>query len=219
MPQPFTIVLALLPLIGYLAVLGTIRFSGRALVTTGGRDVAALAIAISGLVAVGPAELFFPASAALVFGPAVWVALAIFYALCVTLVAITSRPKLVVYGRKPDELFQPLLKAAEKIDPSATGDESTFMITLPKAGIHLRIDGQREIDCGQVVAFEPTVSFKFWSTLLGNLRGELRESPHSIPRRGVAMLVAASLLAVLLIWQGFSNQELVVEGFRDWLWR
>ena len=76
--EPFTILLALLPLIGYLLVLSAIRLSGRALVTTGGRDVAALAMAISGLIAVGPAELFFPTAAATVFGPAVWVALAVF---------------------------------------------------------------------------------------------------------------------------------------------
>ena len=73
--EPFTIVLALLPLIGYLLVLGTVRISGRVLVTTGGRDVAALGMAISGLCAVGPAELFFPNHAAIVFGPLVWVAL------------------------------------------------------------------------------------------------------------------------------------------------
>ena len=66
MIEPFTVLLALLPLIGYLLVLCIIRLSGRAIVTTGGRDIAALAIAISGLLAVGPAELFFPSSAAAV---------------------------------------------------------------------------------------------------------------------------------------------------------
>ncbi len=220
--EPFTIVLAFLPLIGYLTVLGLIRVSGRVLVTTGGRDIAALAIAISGMLAVGPAELFFPfffSAAASLFGPMVWVALGILYALCVTLVALTSTPRLIAYGRTPDELYPPLLRAAQRIDPSATGDASSLLITLPAAGIHLRVDGQRGVDYGQILSFEPNVSLRFWTTLLANLRAEVRESSAPMPRRGLVMLLAATVLGCILVWQGFGNQELVVEGFRDWLWR
>ena len=70
--EPFVIVMAFVPLIGYLLVLGWIRISGRAVVTTGARDTAALALAISGFIVVGPAELFFPNAAATAFGPIVW---------------------------------------------------------------------------------------------------------------------------------------------------
>jgi hypothetical protein len=219
MTVPFTIVLALLPLIGYLAVLGTIRVSGRVLVTTGGRDTAALGIAICGFMAVGPAELFFPHQFATVFGPLVWVALGMFYALCVALIALTSTPKLIAYGRTPDEMFEPLLRAAQRIDSAATGDANTLSVSLPSAQIHLRLDGQRGVDCAQVTAFEPGVSLRFWSTLLGNLRLETQHSPTPLPRRGFAMLLAAVVLSGILVWQGFGNQELVVEGFREWLWR
>ncbi|MEM7316751.1 MAG: hypothetical protein AAF497_26760 [Planctomycetota bacterium] len=219
MTIPFTIVLALLPLIGYLTVIGMVRVSGRVLVTTGGRDTAALGIAICGFMAVGPAELFFPHQFATVFGPLVWVALATFYALCVALVALTGAPKLVVYGRTPDELFEPLLRAAQRIDAAAKGDESTLSVTLPAAKIHLRLDGQRGVDCAQVTAFEPGVSLRFWSLMLGNLRTEVRQSPAPLPRRGFGMLLAATVLGGILVWQGFGYQELVVEGFREWLWR
>ncbi len=217
--EPFTILLALLPLIGYLLVLSAIRLSGRALVTTGGRDVAALAMAISGLIAVGPAELFFPTAAATVFGPAVWVALGVFYALCTTLVALTTSPKLVVYGRTPEELFEPLLAAAREIDPKASGESQTLQVRLPQSGVHLRLDGVRYIDHALVLAFEPNLSPRFWKTLLLNLRKQVSQRVSPMPRRGFAMLAVVVMLSTILLWQSFSNRELLVEGFRDWLWR
>lgn len=188
------------------------------LVTTGGRDIAALAIAISGMLAVGPAELFFPSSAATVFGPLVWFALAGFYALSVALIALTSQPKLVIYGRTPDEIFQPLLNAAREIDVKATGDDRTLQIAMPTVGIRIRVDGQRGIDCSQVVAFEPNVSSVFWIKLLAGLRRHAAEATP-VPRRGLAMLVVALLMGSLLLWQSLGKGELVVQGFRDWLWR
>ena len=217
--DPFTILLALLPLIGYLLVISMIRLSGRALVTSGGRDVAAIAMAISGLLAVGPAELFFPTAAATVFGPVVWVALAIFYALCTTLVALTTTPRLVIYGRTPEELFEPLLAAAKEIDPQASGDIRTLLVRLPQAGVHLRLDGQRSIDNAQVLAFEPNISIRFWRKLLVNLRQQVGMRASPMPRRGLAMLVVVMFLCSILLWQSLGNRELVVEGFRDWLWR
>jgi hypothetical protein len=33
------------------------------------------------------------------------------------------------------------------------------------------------------------------------------------------MFAVALGLGVFLVWQSFGNQELVVEGFRNWLWR
>ena len=217
--DPFTILLALLPLIGYLMVISLIRLSGRALVTTGARDVATVAIAISGLLAVGPAELFFPTAAAAMFGPAVWLALGIFYALCTVLLSLTTPPRLVVYGRTPDELFEPLLAAAKEIDPTARGEHNTLQVSLPGVGVHLRLDGQRSIDNAQVIAFESNLSIRFWKILLTNLRRQVSLHATPMPRRGFALLVVVLFLSSVLIWQSFGNRELVVEGFRGWLWR
>lgn len=217
--EPFTILLALLPLIGYMLVICIIRLSGWVMVTTGGRDVAAIAMAISGLLAVGPAELFFPTAAATVFGPAVWLALGVFYALCTALFALTTTPRLVVYGRTPEELFEPLLAAAKEIDPQASGEIRTLQVRLPQAGVHLRLEGQRSIDNAQVLAFEPNLSLRFWRTLLVNLRKQVSLRASPMPRRGFAMLVLVIMLSSVLLWQSFGNRELVVEGFRDWLWR
>jgi hypothetical protein len=219
MVEPFAILIALLPLIGYLVVFSLIRLSGHALVTTGGRDIAALAFAVSGMVVVGPIELFFPRVAATVFGAKVWIALAIFYVLCVILIALTSRPKLIVYGRTPAETFGPLLSAAQAIDPAASGDADTLQIMMPTSGVRLRADGQRLADYTEILSFEPNLSPMFWNQLITVLRRELGQTKATRPRQGFSMLLVAGMLSGLMIWQSFGNQELVVQGFKEWLWR
>jgi hypothetical protein len=217
--DPFTVLVALAPLIAYLLVICVVRLSGRALVTTGGRDIAALALAISGFLAVGPAELFFPTAAAAMFGPAVWCALAMFYGLSVSLIALSFAPRIAVYGRTAEELYPPLLLAAKTIDVNAVGDDQLLQVTLPGLGVHLRIDGHRGVDYAQIVAFEPNVSFKFWSMLLAATRAQVQSQTPPLPRRGFAMLFFAFFLCGVIISQSFGNQELLVQGFRDWLWR
>jgi hypothetical protein len=56
--DPLHVAIALGPLATYLLVLGVLNLSSRPLLTTGGRDAAALAMAIAGLMVVGPMELF-----------------------------------------------------------------------------------------------------------------------------------------------------------------
>lgn len=217
--DPVFLLIALLPLIGYLLLLGFVRLSGKALVTTGGRDLASLGFAISGLVAIGPGELFFPKSAAGVFGPWVWVALIAFYSLIVSLIALTSRPRLVVFGRTPDQMLEPLFESAKKLDETATVDNEKLQVYLPKLGIRLRAAGHIGVDATYVESFELVTSIEFWNTLLGHLRDKASEAETPTPRRGGAMVVAAILLSAIVVWQGLQNHQQLVQGFREWLWR
>ena len=215
----FPLLLALLPLVAYLGTLGAIRASGRALVTTGGRDTAALAVAVAGLVAVGPLELFFPSMSAAIMGPLVWVPLALLYSLCVSLYIIVRPQRLVVYGRASDQVFDAAVRAAQKIDSAATGNAETHHITLPTIKVNLRLDGYHGQDPCQVIAFEPNLAPKFWSLLLSSLREEVQQIPASTPRPAFAMLLVAVAVGGFLLWQGIDDRALVVEGFREWLWR
>ena len=217
--EPFSLLMALLPLVGYLLVLGMVRFSGRALVTTGARDLAALGIALAGMFAIGPAELFFPATAATVFGSIVWLALIAFYFLTLALVCLTVTPKLVLYGRTAEETYDSLLRAAERMDQRTTGDSTTMHVHMGTLDIHLRLEGISGLDYCRVLSFEPIASLKFWGTLLGNLRGELNESPAPNARRGLGMLLVALAMGAFLTMYSLSNQTRVVDGFREWLWR
>ena len=219
MINPFTILLALLPLVGYLLLLGAIRVSGRTVVTSGARDLVALGIGISGLIAIGPIELFFPTAAATVFGPYVWIALAIFYSLCLSLCALTSQPRLVIYGRSPVQTHEALLKAAQQIDVAATGTADNLQIVLPTIGVRLRVDGTPRSDCAQVFAFEPNLNATFWIRLQARLRSEFADPTVKRSYQGVLTLAVAACLVAFILWQSMGREELVVEGFRKWLWR
>ncbi|MEL6107538.1 MAG: hypothetical protein AAFU85_15975 [Planctomycetota bacterium] len=217
--EPIFVLIALLPLIAHLLQLSTLRLSGRVLVTTGGRDIAALGFAIAGLVAVGPGELFFPKAAAGLFGPWVWVALFTLYSLVVSLIALTAKPKLVTYGRTPEQLFQPLMTSALKLDADATGDREALSVHLPTLKVHLRIVGHPWIDTATIESFEHIPSVNFWNSLLGHLREQAESTKAASPRRGVSMLLIAIVLLGVVIWQGYGYNEQLVEGFRQWLWR
>ncbi|TWU43733.1 hypothetical protein Q31b_12620 [Novipirellula aureliae] len=217
--NPFTILLACLPLVGYLLLLGMIRVSGRTVVTSGARDLVALGIGISGLIAIGPIELFFPTAAATVFGPYVWIALAIFYSLCLSLCALTSQPRLVVYGRSRMQTYEALLKAAQQIDPAAGGTADNLQIVLPSINVRLRVDGAPHSDWAQVFAFEPNLNATFWNRLQARLRSEFADSTVQRNYQGLLTLAAAACLIAFMVWHCRGREELVVEGFRKWLWR
>ena len=68
--EPFHQCLAFGPVAIYLWLLGAIGLSRRPVVVSGGRDAAALALAVSGLIFVGPLALLFPESVAAHIGPA-----------------------------------------------------------------------------------------------------------------------------------------------------
>lgn len=217
--EPIYWLIALLPLIAYLLLLGMIRLSGGVLITTGGRDIAALGFAVAGLMAIGPGELFFPKAAAGMFGPWVWLALAAFYGLIVSLLGLTSRPRLIVYGRTPDQMLQPLLEAGREFDSDASCDRETLQVFLPKLRVHLRAAGHQGIDSTSIESFEPIGSITFWEKLLGHLRDKVELTSAPTPRRGGMMVVIALMMGMFVMWRAIVERQQVVEGFSEWLWR
>ena len=217
--EPIYLLIALLPLIAYLLLLGIIRLSGRVLITTGGRDIAAMGFAVAGLIAIGPGELFFPKAAAGVFGPWVWLALATFYGLIISLLGLTARPRLVVYGRTPEQMIQPLLEAGRELDPDASSDRETLQVFLPKLRVHLRAAGLQGIDSSSIESFEPIATIAFWEKLLGHLRDKAESTSAPAPRRGGMMVFVALTMGTFIVWRAIAQRQQVVEGFSEWLWR
>lgn len=217
--DPFASLIAFTPLLIYLFAIAIVRLRGRAFVTTGGADTAAVLVAISGLIVVGPMELFFPKATAFLLGPWVWIPLLLLYLLFGCLLIINGRPRLVVYGRTSEVLFDALSLAAESIDPSTRSDPETGQVHLPTVGVHLRIDAAPEHDCVNVVAFEPMLSPTFWRAIRMKLRSELRETSAPSPRRGWTVLALAILMTGWLVKYVASQPQLLVDGFQDWLVR
>lgn len=217
--EPFPALLAFTPLILYLLCLALIRVSGKAWVTTGERDTAAVMVAISGLIVVGPMELFFPKATAYLLGPWVWGPLILLYFLFGCLLIINSRPKLVVYGRTSDQLFTALSGAARKLDDSAIVDDDRQQIHLPKVGAHLRLDSAPGHDCINVLSFEPTLSDAFWRLLRTHLKHEIASTSPPYPRRGWAAMAIALIMLFWLVQYIVEEPARMVDGFREWFIR
>ena len=117
--DPFRLCLALGPMAMYLLLLGSINLARRPRLVSGVRDAATVALAVSGLIIVGPMELFFPFRAAARFGPHVWLLLLALYALCTILWLLMLRPRLVIYNISVDKLRPILADAVDSLDADA----------------------------------------------------------------------------------------------------
>lgn len=133
---PFAI--AAIPVAIYLILMGGLRLRNRPLVTTGWRDTLTLGIAASGLVAIGPMQLFFPADAAARWHGWVWLALLILYLLGLAMVLLSCRPRLIAYGMDEAQFRKTLLAAAQKVDPNS--DWQDDVLTMPNSSIQLAMD-------------------------------------------------------------------------------
>lgn len=218
---PLAMLVALLPLATYLLLLGTIRLVARPLVTTGTRDGAAVALAISGLVVVGPIQLFspifFPTAAVSVLGWWVWVLWAFLYFFCATLVLFSVPQRIVIYGMRPADIFEPLEAAARLIDPSTTSDPERMQVALEQRRVRLRIEPLGGTDAVAIEAFEKHLHPEFWNHLLRELRERTATMRRPPSRGGVGMFVAGALLMGFVIYQIIVHPTAILAGIREWL--
>src|SRR4051812_900174 len=107
--DPVPLAIAAVPMAIYLLWLGVINLRRTPRVVSGTREIAALALAVTGLLVVGPINLLLPQGAVVRLGLLVWPLLITFYALCVVLCMLVARPRLVVYNISLDQL-RPVLE-------------------------------------------------------------------------------------------------------------
>ena len=119
LPDPLRLAIAIVPLVAYGLVLGILNARRRPFLTTGGADLAALGVALTGLVLIGPIELFRPEEATTEFGSYVLLFLLALYWLGLWLTILLSRPRLVIYNISDAELRPVLAETARTIDSQA----------------------------------------------------------------------------------------------------
>src|SRR3954467_2274701 len=131
--DPFRLAIALVPVAAYVLLLGLLNLRRRPFLTSGGCDVAALGVALSGLMFVGPMELLRPEAATRSFGNYIWLFLLLFYWLWLVFAVLLSRPRRVVYNISAEELHPILAEAAARLDTTArwAGDQ----LSLPGLGV------------------------------------------------------------------------------------
>ena len=192
--------LALGPVAMYLLLLGTINLSRRPVLVSGVRDTATLALALSGLIVIGPMELFFPFSAAARFGNYVWVLLLLLYAMCVVLALLLLRPRLIIYNISVNKLRSFLADAVERLDADAhwAGDS----LVLPQLDVQLYIDNYPALRNVSLVSAGGRQSPAGWRrlelVLLAVLaRAEVPRNPGGLSLLAAGILILAGLAAAV----------------------
>ena len=198
--DPFRLCLALGPVAIYLLLLGAVNLSRRPLLVSGGRDAAALALAVSGLVIIGPMELFVPVGATVQVGPYVWLLLLALYGLCVALSLLLLRPRLVIYNISVDKLRPVLATLVEQLDTDArwAGDS----LVLPGLGVQLYVDSFAMLRSASLISAGGNQSHPGWrrlETALGDAltREEVARNPGGLSLLGASLLIMAAIVLAI----------------------
>jgi hypothetical protein len=213
--DPLYFCIAIAPLAVYLLMLGIINLRGKPFVTTGARDAAALGIGLVGFVVVGPMELFFPEGAASRFGPWVWLMLIIFYGLCVSLIVLLMRSRIVVYNISMEELRPILTSVAMKMDKHSrwTGDS----LLLPEKRIHLHVEPVDWLRNIQLTAGGNQQSYDGWQELEKELSLAVKKIAVGPNMIGVPLLVMSAIFAIgTAIWM-LNEQPAVAKALEELL--
>ncbi len=211
----FSTCVALGPLAIYLLLLGAIHLSRRPLVVSGTRETLALGLALLGLVAVGPMRLFMPLDAASHYGQAVWLLLGGFYALCLVLLLLVSRPRLVVYNVSAERLRAALSEVAKRLDPDATWIGST--LSMPLVHVQLQVDEFTPMGNVSLVATSDEQSVGNWRRLERSLRQALSDVPALGRAHGVWLTVCALTILTMLVWRAAGDPQTIARGLERML--
>ena len=211
--DPFRLCLALGPVAMYLLLLGAINLSRRSLLVSGVRDAAALALAVSGLVVIGPMELFFPFESAVKLGSYVWLLLLALYVMCVVLWLLLLRPRRVIYNISADKLRPILADAVGQFDGDArwAGDS----LAIPGLGVQLYMDNFAPLRSVSLISAGGNQNHTGWRRLETALRTALAREEVARNPRGLSLIVASLLCIVGIVLAIAHNPEAVARSLLD----
>ena len=119
-----------------------------------------------------------------------------FYGLCLTLLVLLLRPRLVIYNVNPDQLRAVLAEVVAELDADArwAGDS----LVLPKLGVQLHVELSRGMRNVQLVAAGHRQNYAGWKRLEIALAKVLHQTTGSPNPAGFGMIAAGVLLICLL---------------------
>lgn len=206
--DPFRLAIALVPVAAYTLLLGIVNARRRPFMTSGGADLGALGFAISGLVLVGPLELFRPVAFTREMGNYVWVVLLLLYWMLLLLVVLFSRPRLVVYNTSMEEMHPVLAETAARLDPDSRWAGNHLI--LPGLGVQLHFDSLDWMRNVSLVSSGSRQNIDGWLRLSRELRKALAPMRvKSNPRAIGLVLVSFALLAFSVTYMLMRPTELM----------
>ena len=213
--DPLRLGIALSPLAAYVLLLGLVNLSSRPLLTSGGRDLAALALGISGLVVIGPMELFFPELAVERLGGYVWLLLLACYALLGVLLMLVARPRLVIYNMTVEQLRPTLANVVSDLDPDARW--AGECLVLPRLGVQLHVEPFLAMRNVQLVSSGPHQSFAGWRRLERTLVKALKGTSSPPNPYGFSLVFFGLLMVALVTYSVVSDTEAVAQALGEML--
>ena len=215
MVDPLHLSIALGPLAVYCLLLGMINVSSRPFLTTGARDVAALGVAVSGLVIAGPMELFLPEVAAWKYGPYVWLLLLAFYSMCLTLLVLLMRPRIVIYNVTVDQLRPILNEVIRELDPDARWAGECLVI--PKLGVQLHLDSFSLMKNAQLVSAGGKQNYGGWRRVEIELAKNLQTASFERNPYGFGLLFVGISMVSVVIYCVINDGTAVANALKDML--
>jgi hypothetical protein len=211
--DPFRLCLALGPVAMYLLLLGAVNLSRRSLLVSGVRDAAALALAVSGLVIIGPMELFFPFESAVKLGSYVWVLLLALYVMCVVLWLLLLRPRLVIYNISADKLRPVLADLVGHFDGDArwAGDS----LAIPGLGVQLYIDNFSPLGNVSLISAGGNQNHAGWRRLEMSLRAALAREEVTRNPRGLSLILGGLVCIACIVLAIAHDPEAVARSLWD----
>lgn len=204
--DPLRFAIAVVPLSAFLIVMGVVNTRRRVLMASGSAELGATLLAISGLVFVGPIELFRPEPATQDLGDAVWLLLLGLYWLSTILVVLSCRPSLIFYNTTPEQLRPLVADAVAQIDADArwAGDS----LSLPRLGVQLHLDAFGLLRTAALRSSGGEQNLDGWRRLQKALSRSLASAGSRPNARGyLLMAIGAALLVGSIFVLGASPIE------------
>ena len=212
--------IAMEPLAIYLLVLGLINLRSYPTVVSGVRDVLGLGLGISGLMIVGPLDLFLPEGAAYRFGAYAWLLMLGLYGLGLVLVLMLIRPRLVVYNVQVEQLRTILSEVVEQIDVQAHWAADTVLTSAPMMQFHIECSGV--LGNAQLVSVGARQDLEEWRKLELRLQTALRQAArrHGVKAssaRGVGLIACATVIFCFIAFSITDDAASVSQSLVDLL--
>ena len=211
--DPFRLAVALVPVAAYVLLLGLLNLRRRPFLTSGGCDLAALGVALSGLMLAGPLALFRPEAATRSLGNYIWLILLLFYWLWLILIGLLGRPRLVVYNISAEELHPVLAEIAGRLDPAARWAGNN--LSLPGLGIQLHLDSLDIMRNVSLVASGGRQNLDGWRMLARELAKSLSTTRVKANPRAVGLLLVSFAILALCSVQLLGNSSGVLQAMNE----
>ncbi len=214
--DPLRLCIALGPLAIYLLLMGCLNLARRPFLTTAARDIAALGVAVSGLILIGPVELFLARHLAVPFVDHMglfWSLVASLYLSTLTLAMLAERPRISLHNLTLEDAREVLAEAIGPLDPQAHWAGSS--VVLPSLNVELSLDEFVPLKSVSLISVGRRQSYRGWKLLEGALAQVLRRREVSPNPAGVSFVLIGLLLCGLITWRFTRDPAAVAQAFTE----